>query len=129
MCLSVNPIMTKQFKIYCKRKNIKEIVVWKVLEKCRSLTDNKVLYRSIFGGFNDIKAGWLKADGSLSKSGSIDTGAIHVLRTRELARNFHRPGEIIIRCRALIKDFIATNGCQDEMCFKKIWIPKSELKR
>ncbi len=124
MCLYVDVDAEEQFRK--RHKNKKEIIVWKVVNKkiIYEYSEYTSLYR-----FTLIVGGWLKAKGKLKCKDIVNGGAIHVYINRKYARGCRDPwsDEKIIKCKALMKDLIAVGNNRD-VCFTKIWIPKSELK-
>lgn len=56
------------------------------------------------------------------KQNTLENGCIHVWKSREIALNDCMDGEVLVRCTAKVKDFIAA-GDQD-LAFRKIRFPK-----
>ena len=133
MCLTIDEQVTKKFLE--KNKNKKEVVVWKIIKLWEEGIHSPNKYVTPYFAAA-INAGWFKTKGKLERSKSfvfpgrtyIGGGTIHVFTNRRAARLERKliKGKII-KCKALVKDFVAA-GMDNDLCFKKIWISKEELK-
>jgi len=125
MCLIRSTVATNRF--LKRNKGKRKVIVWKVVSKSY-ITNHKIineptfyftLYRNII-----INTGWFEAYGKPSTKIEIGVGAIHVYTTRKEARlrSSWYTHTKVIRCEALMEDFIAAGS--GEACFTKIYIPK-----
>ena len=119
MCLSVDKKETQKIK----KLKTQKMIVWKILDK----SDN--FYHTPFRYYPVKRGTWLKAQLLLhyptTDYSVINYGAIHCYRTRAAARNksIGEDNWIVVKCKALKRDFIAAGEDQD-LAFKKIYIPK-----
>jgi len=115
MCLIINKSATARYK--SRHKNKKRVYVYKEIVYC---DDDKFYtpYQSavVYDGF--FKANKVSKDYH-KNTPCIYGGAIHCYR---------KPNKLYAKCWAYMSDFIAV-GYHNHICFKKIFIPKSELKR
>jgi len=130
MCLTINETRTKRFVARDKRKiKLKKVVrcCWErnYAEGTRNLVI-KTPHRYI-----TIEAGWLKANSETpqirkdGKNRKISGGAIHAYTKYSAKRTNNL---FVLDCWAYAEDYIA-HGKNEDVCFKKIWIPIEEYER
>lgn len=129
MCLYVDFIETEKFKKEnFHRKFIK-------IKKMLCFDEHKIIrtphqLKKVFGGWLTPS---LQIDTIIKPYIGVDAceihgGAIHCYRYGMNKHIFHFPTEFTINAFALIKDFIAA-GTNEDLAFKKIYIPKVIIKK
>lgn len=110
------------------------------IKKNGRITVYKVLEKSSYGNIvtpyrgRRVKSGWLKAGNyKISKilrhGDYVEHGAIHCWEKESPAKHSYpvfANGATVIKCEALVDDFIA-RGINGDLAFKKIYVSKKQL--
>lgn len=121
MCLYVNQRATEEYRQ--RHAGKKRVVVWKVVAWDEVAQQWVSRFRN-----KPIRFGWFTARGKLRKE-RVEAGAIHVHTTRIAALWWRRGRQRVVRCQAMLADFIGTDKWNDDAAFTKIWIPKQNPPR
>jgi len=127
MCLIVSEHKTIAFRDKIKDK--KSVYVYKLLRRNTEYLYTPYRYKIVTSGWfrayprNFDFTPMCKREGS-----SITDGAIHCYVDMKTALKNMDPDMIVVKCFAYTEDFIAM-GLNNDVCFRKISISKSEYKR
>lgn len=138
MCLFYSKVKTKRYR--SRSRSSKFITVYKIFQKSKKTGK---LYSIYFRQTSPIKRGWFKSNRHSIQLNELDDNisdgiiyvnrGIYVFRDRQTAIKEYRyiiyDNKVIVKCKALLKDFVGCNNKCDELVFMKIFIPRAAKPR
>lgn len=130
MCLHFSQHLTDEYKLKTQRK-------WVTVYKAVSYSYDNRIVSAIQE--QHVRGGWYQSNRSDKqlKDDELNTQTvnrgIHVFLGEKLAKSIYR-NYILLKCRALMSDFVAiedpnANMYCEEAVFMKIWIPAEEIRK